>query len=36
MNAGKNTNILSWEARLQIAMDAAQGKQWVGLHHSIL
>ena len=25
MNAGENKNILSWETRLQIVMDAAQG-----------
>ncbi|XP_050285789.1 LRR receptor-like serine/threonine-protein kinase IOS1 [Quercus robur] len=29
--SGENTNILSWEARLQIAMDAAQGLEY--LHH---
>uniref|UniRef100_A0A7N2LLM9 non-specific serine/threonine protein kinase n=1 Tax=Quercus lobata TaxID=97700 RepID=A0A7N2LLM9_QUELO len=29
--SGKNNNILSWEARLNIAMDAAQGLEY--LHH---
>uniref|UniRef100_A0A2N9FNC9 Protein kinase domain-containing protein n=1 Tax=Fagus sylvatica TaxID=28930 RepID=A0A2N9FNC9_FAGSY len=29
--SGENTNILSWEARLQIAMDASQGLEY--LHH---
>uniref|UniRef100_A0A2N9FNA9 Protein kinase domain-containing protein n=1 Tax=Fagus sylvatica TaxID=28930 RepID=A0A2N9FNA9_FAGSY len=29
--SGENTNILSWETRLQIAMDAAQGLEY--LHH---
>uniref|UniRef100_A0A2N9G8D7 Protein kinase domain-containing protein n=1 Tax=Fagus sylvatica TaxID=28930 RepID=A0A2N9G8D7_FAGSY len=27
--SGENTNILSWEARLQIAMDAAQGLEYL-------
>lgn len=27
--SGKNTNILSWEARLQIALDAAQGLEYL-------